>query len=593
MKHSDAALPSLRMALAEAWEILPSDERKKACVVLLYIFFGTVLEILGIGLVIPAAALLSEPDISKSPYFLQVIHLHIGAPSHLTFTLGALSLMLTVFLVKNIFLGFSIFKQNKFLYELQSNLAGELVSGYYKRDDEYHIKHAAAELLQKVNGELSAFVQNVLGSGLWIVSESVVAVGILIIAIYINPASALVIAIGLGLGGWVYYQIIKKRIEEYGKATQEHSRRMYQEMQKGLGGIKEVKIFGGETYFSRAFRDQAHCLAENMSSYNFFSQVSRQAIEMIVITVLMGATMLLVWKGVQLQAILPLLAFFCLAGFRLMPSAQRLISSAHSVRYGARALPALLPDFKELRQAREYITEERGQIDFKESLKIKNIEYTYPGTSQTVLSNLSIEIPYGKVVGIKGESGSGKTTLVNIITGLLKPARGHIFSDGEDIFMNIAGWQKKIGYVPQDVFLTQDTLRRNVAFGREDHMIDDNKVREALRMAQLNKFLQGRDEGLNAELGERGVLLSGGERQRIGIARALYRQPKILILDEATASLDSETEAAFIETTKHLKGKTTLIIVSHSSSTLVHSDLIYELLNKKLNKQNNNENSKF
>ena len=584
MSEPDPKPLPLRDLISQSWALLPRAQRAQAGIVLVLILLGTALEILGVGLVIPVVTLISEPDITNYPERLQALHRYLGSPTHTTFTLWALGVFLFSFYLKNLFLFFSIHRQNKFLYRLQSQLASELVAGYFKRPYSFHLRHSSADLLQKVNGELATLIQNVLGPGLWVISEAFVVLALLALAMWVNPTGALIVIGGLAVGMAAYYHLFKKRVEHWGRQSQEHAAGMYKQMQHGLGGIKEVKLFGREAFFAGAFSRHAEGLASNIGRYNFLSQSSRQVIELLIITVLLGATMLLVWRGGALTGVMPMLAFFGAAAFRLMPSAQRLLANAHNIRYGARAVRLIKPDIEAARKlANEKSAPRPEPMPFENSIELQDIAYRYPGTDQDVVHGLDLHIPRGAMVGFQGESGAGKTTLVDLLMGLLDPTRGLVQVDGRSIAGEVSAWQANIGYVPQNIFLTDDTLRRNVAFGLEEEQIDDNRVYQALQQAQLGKFLAKREDGLNTLVGERGGRLSGGERQRIGIARALYHNPQVLVLDEATASLDLETEADFIQGLEALRADKTLILISHRLSTMESCDRRFRLQNGRLN----------
>jgi len=573
---SNQPLP-LRELFAQLWELMAPEDRRRAIGVLILILACTFMEILGVGLIIPVVTLLSQPELASTSPTLKSLHEALGAPSHRVFMLWALGGLLVVFVIKNAFIFLSTWYQVRFLFNYQAKLAGELMAGYLNRPYAYHLQHSTAELLQKVNGELGSFIQGVLSPILWIISESLVVLGLVLLALWVNPLGALFTMGGLGLALWAYYHIFKVRVESWGHRTQEHSRGMYQQMQNGLGGIKEVKIFGRERFFSETCARHAQGLARYTSRYNFLTQSSRNVIELLVIAVLLGAIMLLVGTGGSMESILPTLAFFAAAAFRLMPSAQRLLANANSIRYGARSLRLLRPDLIESRDRQGVNSGAPNPVPFRDELKLRHVSFRYPGGHEDVLCDLNLTIPCGIMVGFQGKSGAGKTTLVDLILGLLEPTQGQVLVDGHSIHDNLTGWQTNIGYVPQNIFLVDDTLRRNVAFGVEEHEIDDSRVNEVLHQAQLEEFVNSRPEKLETLVGERGVRLSGGQRQRIGIARALYNDPTILVLDEATASLDLDTEANFIKSVESLKNKKTLLIISHRLSTLKDCDCKYLL----------------
>ena len=573
---SNKPLP-LRELFAQLWELMAPEDRRSAVGVLMLILIGTLLEILGVGMVIPVITLLSQPESASTSPTLKSLREALGASSHGAFMLWALGGLLVVFVVKNAFLFLSTWYQVRFLYGYQAKLAGELMAGYLNRPYTYHLQNPTAELLQKITGELSSLIQGIISPIIWIISESLVVVGLLLLAFWVNPFGALVAMSGLSVALLAYYHLFKVRVELWGYRTQEHSQGMYQQMQHGLGGIKEVKIFGREQFFSDTFSCHAEESARYTSRHNFLVQSSRNVIELMVITVLLGSIMLLVDTDGGTEAIVPTLAFFGVAAFRLMPSAQRLLSNANSIRYGARSLRLLRPDLIETRNRDGASSEEYSPISFPEKLELQNVSFRYSGGHEDVLRELNLTIPCGVMVGFQGKSGAGKTTLVDLILGLLEPTQGKVLVDGVSIHKNLPGWQANIGYVPQGIFLVDDTLRRNVAFGVEEHEIDDSRVFEVLRQAQLEEFVNSRPEKLETLVGERGVRLSGGQRQRIGIARALYHNPSILVLDEATASLDLDTETEFIRIVESLRGKKTLLIISHRLSIIDGCDIKYKM----------------
>jgi len=567
----------LHKMFSQIWGLLESEDRRRAMGVLMLILAGTLLEILGVGLVIPVVTLLSQPESTSTSPELKSLHEALGAPAHSVFMFWALGGLLLVFVIKNAFIMLSTWCQVRFLFNYQSKLSGKLMAVYLNRPYAFHLQHSTAELLQKINGELGSLIHSVLSPILWIISESFVVVGLLLLAFSVNPLCALIAMCGLGVAFWAYYHFFKARVEFWGCRTQEHSEGMYEQMQRGLGGIKEVKIFGRERFFSDTFALHAQESARYTSRHEFLVQSSRYVIELLVITVLLGAIMLLVGIGGGAGAVVPTLAFFAVAAFRLMPSSQRLIGNANSIRYGARSLRLLRPDLIEIFDQQGACFGEISPFFFRHELKLRHVSFRYSGGHEEVLQELNLTIPHGAMIGFQGKSGAGKTTLVDLILGLLEPTQGEVVVDGVSIQENLPGWQANIGYVPQSIFLTDDTLRRNVAFGIEDQKIDELRVHEVLRQAQLEEFVNSRSEKLETLVGERGVRLSGGQRQRIGIARALYHDPDILVLDEATASLDFDTEVEFMKIVHSLKKKKTVLLISHRLSAMEGCDRKYQI----------------
>jgi len=574
---ADKPLVPLRDVFFQVWKLMLKEDRRHACGIVLLILVGTILETIGVGLIIPVVAVLGQPDSAAWPPFLHRFYGALGEPPLRGFTLWVLGGLLAAYLIKNAYLFFCTWCQARFLFAYQAKLASQLMRLYLKSPYIYHTQHPSAELIQKIQNELSSYTLNILSSFIWICSESFVVCGLLMVALWVNPAGAAVVFLGLIIALWGYANFFKARIEYWGRSTQENSQAIYENIQQSLGGIKEVKIFGREEFFSSVFNRNMQEMVRYASRHYFLSQSSRNIIELLIVGVLLGSVALLVSAGGENKTIMPTLAFFAVAAFRLMPSAQRLLNSVNSIRYGMRSLEVLRADIIAVHALEKVCLEPTEPLPFLSELQIENVQFRYPEREQDVLRRVNLIISRGEMVGLQGESGVGKTTLIDIILGLLEPTNGDVLIDGKSIHKNVEGWRSKIGYVPQSIRLIDDTVRRNVAFGLPDDEIDDSRVTRALRQSQLGDFVRDHPQGVETRVGEQGKLLSGGQQQRIGIARALYHDPDLLILDEATASLDLGVEAEIVETLKSLKGHKTMIIISHRTSTLKDCDTQYKL----------------
>jgi ABC-type multidrug transport system fused ATPase/permease subunit len=350
-----------------------------------------------------------------------------------------------------------------------------------------------------------------------------------------------------------------------------------QHLQQGLGGVKDVKILGRESQFLAEY-DFHNVAAARVHQRQFALQnLPRLWLELLGVVVLAALVLTMLAQGKPVDALIPTLGLFAAAAFRLMPSINKVLMAIQGLRF---AQPVIETIYGELSLPCEFPAAARGTgpaLPFRRELKIDSLGYRYPGAGTSSLAKVSLNIPRGTSVGFIGGSGAGKSTLIDVILGLLTPSEGSISVDGVDIHDNLRGWQSQIGYVPQHIYLIDDSLRRNVAFGVAPEKIDETAVLRAIKAAQLDEFVSQLPDGLSTKVGERGVRLSGGQRQRIGVARALYHDPAVLVLDEATSALDTVTEHRVMESVRNLRGEKTILIVAHRMSTVEHCDSIVRL----------------
>jgi len=362
----------------------------------------------------------------------------------------------------------------------------------------------------------------------------------------------------------------------WGKVRQHHEGLRIQHLQQGLGGAKDVKLLGREGDFLAQYHLHHAQSARVGELQSTLQQLPRLWLELLAVGGLALLVFVMLGRGVELTSIVPTLGLFAAAAFRLMPSVSRVLASVQAVRYAMPVINTLHEELKLAAPEPAIRTTDQGRRFYRE-IRLTDVAYSYPGADTPALHGLTLAIKKGESVGFIGSSGSGKSTLVDVILGLLPPSNGSVLVDGQDIQEQLRTWQDQIGYVPQSIYLTDDTLRRNVAFGIPDEHIDDAAVQRAIRDAQLEEFVGGLPNGVESIVGERGIRLSGGQRQRIGIARALYHDPSVLVMDEATSALDATTESGVMEAVTALRGSKTILIVAHRLTTVGQCDRIYRL----------------
>ena len=564
--------------LAKLRLLLTAAERRRAAILLCLMIVGAGLETLSTGLVIPAIALMTQQDLAVSYPQLQPVLAKLGNPSQARLIVTVMLGLVAIYLVKNLFLAFLAWRQTRFAFGVQVQLSQRLFTIYLRQPYTFHLQRNSAQLIRNVSSEVGMVADGLL-NGLYIATEMLVLLGIAALLLAIEPLGAIIAGLVLGSAAWAFHRGVRARIARWAQHRQHHDGLRVQHLYQGLGGAKDVMLLGRETEFLAQYQLHNAQSARVSQRQATLQMLPRLWLEALAVVGLAALVITMLAQGRDVANIVPTLGLFAAAAFRLMPSVNRVLAAANALRYSA---PAMNTVHEELKLAApEPARRRQGDATpaFGEEIRLSNVTFTYPAAPVPALSGVSIRVRKGESIGFIGPSGSGKSTLVDVLLGLLAPGTGQVAVDGENIQHDLRAWQDQIGYVPQSIYLTDDTLRRNVAFGLADHEIDDDAVGRAVKAAQLDELVAELPKGLHTLVGERGIRLSGGQRQRIGIARALYHDPNVLVLDEATSSLDTATERGVMQAVRALHGTKTVLIVAHRLSTVEHCDRLYQLGN--------------
>jgi ABC-type multidrug transport system fused ATPase/permease subunit len=556
--------------------LLNFKQKSNLLILFILMVLGAGLEMIGIGILLPVIAIMSQGDKGLQSPFIKTIIDVAGVSDMQSILFYVLGGLVFIYVLKMLFLGFVAWEQNKFIFGLQSHLSQKLYAGYLAQPYIFHIQRNSSTLINNVTLVVQQFSASLMAL-LNLLTESFNLLGIVALLLFIEPSATLLVFSILGLSAWAFYSMTKKQLYSWGKDLNFHESLRIKHLQQGLGGLKELKIFGAEKEFGGKYEFHNRFTARINRNYQTIQALPRLWLEFLSVVGIVILIGFMVMQGNPINAVLPKLGIFAAAAFRLIPSLNKIISSIQNVRYTKQPLEVLSNEIKMVEVGD--IIERKEKIAFSEKLELDEVSFQYPSADRESLKNVSLEIIKGDTVGFIGTTGAGKSTLVDIILGLLGPDRGKIKIDGVDIHSNIRGWQKQIGYVPQFIFLIDDSLRNNIAFGIPESDINEEAMIRAVRLAQLEVMINDFPEGLNTNVGERGVRLSGGQRQRIGIARALYHDPDVIVLDEATSSLDVATESSVMESIRALHGTKTILIIAHRYSTIQHCDMIYRLDN--------------
>ena len=544
---------------------------------IIYLFFFIILtfffEMLSISLVVPIVSLIFDDN------FLNVVKNYSFIPDLIkqlpTSALLRLSLIsiAAIYFLKTLFLIYFSFWKASFIYGLHQSYAKKLYFNYINQNYLFHLNSNSSNLTKNIVSTQN-FAQNINQISI-LLTEIIILLGLLIILLFVNFKITLLIFLVTFLISLIFVLFVSPILSREGKLNVTNLKKFIENINSSFFAIKEIKIMNRENFFINKFNTNIKNFSNSEKLQEFIQSIPRFIMEFFSILLLVISIFIMIYVEYDRLSIITYLALFAAVGFKLIPSINKIIFSIQHLKFYLPVSKFVLNDLA-LNRNFEYGNEKKNNKIHYNDIRIKNLYYQYPRTKKLILKNINLKIKKYDIIGLTGSSGSGKSTLINCLIGLIKPIKGEIFFGDKSIFENLRSWQKNIGYVPQQVFLTDENMYSNIAFGVPPQKIDKQKIHKASKFSKLDKFLKKRDD-FKKVVGERGVKISGGQLQRVGIARALYNEKEVLIFDESTSSLDKETENQFLNSIKKFKNKKTIIIISHKENSLKFCNKIYKI----------------
>lgn len=561
--------------------ILDRTQKIKLIILLVIIFIGAFVELLGVSSIMPLINVATNPDAIDNTWYLVKIKELFGFSEVRQIVVSLSFFLIVVYIIKNIYITFQYNVQYKFIFNNQRRLAVKMMNSYMHQNYLFHVSRNVAELQRNVTEDVNGFYTVVLNV-LQLVAEVSVCVVLVIYLMSTDIMTTIVIAALIFIFAVFFGIIFKKVLVKKGQENRQVNIQLTKWVLQSFSGIKEIKVMNKEKFFLDNYDKTYKRFTVLQRQQTMLSFISRPTMEtMCICGLLITVVVKMIWFQEDIANFIPALSVFAIAAFRMLPSFNRISGYLSAIMFNKPAVDVLYGDLKEIDELKTASGEKaKYEVTIQKlsnGIDVKNISFQYPNADKQVIRNLSMHIEPNTSVAFIGASGSGKSTLADIILGVLEPQTGTIEVEGIDIKKNLNGWHQCLGYIPQTIYLMDDTIRANIAFGLEKKQIDESSLWDAVKEAQLESFVKSLPQGLDTVIGDRGVKLSGGQRQRIGIARALYSKPVVLILDEATSALDNETEREVMEAIDGLRGTRTLIIIAHRLTTIKNCDVIYEV----------------
>lgn len=550
----------------------------------LMMIFGAVLEACSVSMVIPVVGVVIDENSIQKYEIVRNIYNALHMQSITQFALLMMTALILIFIIKNIYLYWQLKLMYRFVYTNQFRTSERMMKNYLRKGYEFYLNADTAVIQRNITSDVNNMYALIL-SLLQLISEVIVFVVLLGVMVASDWKMTVIIALPLLATLFIIKKVVKPIMNKAGKENQDFYSGLFKWISQTVQGIKEVKIAGKEQYFTEEYIKCGRGYVNAVQKYTLYNSIPRLLIETVCIASLVGYMMILVSQGESVKEVTAVLSAFVVAAVRMMPCANRINNQLTSMAFYQPFFMGVSDNLQDEISGKNtdmsFAEVAKEKLPVKKSIELRDITYHYPNAEPLIFDHANMEIPVGAAVGIVGASGAGKTTVVDILLGLLDTQTGGVYADGVSIKENYRSWLKNVGYIPQMIFMLDDTIRKNVAFGIAGEEIDEERLWEVLKEAQLDEFVKSLPEGADTSIGERGIRISGGQRQRIGIARALYYDPEVLILDEATSALDNDTEAAIMDSINSLHGRKTLIIIAHRLQTIEKCDMIYRVENGK------------
>lgn len=561
--------------------ILDRRQKIQVCFLGILIFIGGLLETVSVSALLPVVWVILDPQKAQENKYLQLAMQLLGIQDIQRFMVPMLVLLIVMYTLKNAFLLFIVYVQNKFISYNKNKLISQVLREFLNRPYEFYLDADIPTVFRLTDSDIPN-VFSILTALISLVSEVIVFVLLCAVLIAVDWKLLLFMVVVFGTVSLLIMKVLKPRMNVIGAKNQAIQSRIAKWRIQAIYGIKDVKVLHREAFFADNYESSGKIGASYSNSHAVITNIPRPLIETVFIASILVYIIVYIMTGHEASTLVSMLTAFGAAAIRMMPSVNRINTYITDISFFKPCLDYVYENMniteisKQTNQTLLPVDESKT-MELHDKIELKNIVYAYPNTDKLIFDHANMVIPYAKSVGIMGPSGAGKSTIVDILLGLLKVHEGSILCDGVNVFDNYPAWLSRIGYIPQSIYLVDEPIRNNIAFGIADEEIDDNRIWQVLEEAQLKDFIKTLPEELDTTIGDRGVRLSGGQRQRLGIARALYHNPEILVFDEATSALDNDTEQAVMEAINSFHGKKTMVIIAHRLNTIEKCDIIYKV----------------